>query len=116
MRESFPADHELIHFFGAEPALLDPGIPWEYNTLAFSVERNRDQVTCVIVPALIVIELTWMREGEEIIRLAAAESERVDIVTTNDATALAASTPGGRLPLRLVVRPPRPAPRRNAAH
>jgi hypothetical protein len=105
MRESFPADAELTAFFGSEPAVLESGIPWEYNTLTFSVERAGDQVTCVIVPALIVIELTWSRDGEEVFRFAAAEIARVDIVSENGARALAASTPGGSLALRLRLEP-----------
>jgi hypothetical protein len=28
---AFPADHELLSFFEAEPALLDAKVPWFYK-------------------------------------------------------------------------------------
>jgi hypothetical protein len=105
VREAFPDDADLAAFFGTEPALMDPGIPWEYNTLTFTVRRASDSVTCVIVPALIVVELTWTREREEIIRVTVAEIERVHIASENGGAVLAAATAGNALALRLRLDP-----------
>ena len=48
---TFPADHELLGFFEAEPAVLDPGMPWFYNTLDFKTARQGVLVQCRIAPA-----------------------------------------------------------------
>src|SRR5262245_13504914 len=46
MPNNFPADHELLAFFGSEPKVLDPNVPWVYNTLDFEVERQGFVVQC----------------------------------------------------------------------
>lgn len=105
MREIFPENAELIAFFGAEPELFAPEVPWEYNTLTFAATRDHDKISCVIVPELIVVELTWRHRGEEVVRLAAAEIERVEILVDNGVPSLTASAPGGALRLRLWLDP-----------
>ena len=51
MHNNFPADHELLAFFGAEPKVLDPNVPWFYNTLDFEVEHQGFVVQCRLAPA-----------------------------------------------------------------
>jgi hypothetical protein len=46
VHNNFPADHELLAFFGVEPKILDPNVPWLYNTLDFEVERQGFVVQC----------------------------------------------------------------------
>ena len=38
MVDPFPEEHELIAFFGVEPALTDPDLPWIYNDVTFELE------------------------------------------------------------------------------
>jgi hypothetical protein len=42
---TLPPEHVLLGFFGAEPEVLDAGLPWFYNRLTFTVERNGDHLT-----------------------------------------------------------------------
>jgi len=51
MIQDFPPDHELLAFFEAEPTLLDPQVPWIYNTLDFSTTRDGIEVRCRFVPS-----------------------------------------------------------------
>ena len=46
MQSNCPADHELLAFFGVEPKVLDPSVPWFHNTLDFEVERQGFVVQC----------------------------------------------------------------------
>ncbi|MEO2032977.1 MAG: hypothetical protein ABGZ35_12900 [Planctomycetaceae bacterium] len=65
----FPADSELIEFFGCPPDLTDTDadVSWAYNTLRFIVKKASDRVECTIDnPSL---ELRWTRDGEELIFL-----------------------------------------------
>jgi hypothetical protein len=47
----FPEEHELLTFFEAEPTVLDPQVPWFYNTLTFATVRGGFEVRCEISPS-----------------------------------------------------------------
>jgi hypothetical protein len=69
MHNNFPADHELLAFFGAEPRVLDPNVPWFYNTLDFEVVREGFVVQCKLAPAYGHIEVRLHLAGTELTRL-----------------------------------------------
>jgi hypothetical protein len=64
-----PDEHELIGFFEAEPHVLDPEVPWAYNTLTFCTQRNSDEVTCVLIPGYEELKLEWKRSGVVVAKL-----------------------------------------------
>ena len=65
----FPAEHDLISLFEAEPTLLDIGVPWVYNHLTFETRRVEDHLVCEIEPASRHLRVTWERSGTELVRL-----------------------------------------------
>jgi hypothetical protein len=69
MNIAFPADHELLAFFGADPKILDPNVPWFYNTLHFEVKREGIVVQCRLVPACGEIDVRLHVGGTELARL-----------------------------------------------
>ncbi len=80
MLQGFPEDHELISFFEAEPAILDPGVPWVYNTLDFSTNRNGIEVRARIAPSYRELTLRLLLDGYELalFELKEAEGFRID--------------------------------------
>ena len=50
-----PSEPDLIAFFGCEPALIDPDVPWAYNTLSFTTACDGLAVTCSISPSYEVV-------------------------------------------------------------
>ena len=73
-----PEPHELVGFFEVEPHVLDPGIPWAYNTLTFHTVRDADEVTCVLVPGYEELKLEWKRGTSLLARI-----HLVDIISMN---------------------------------
>jgi hypothetical protein len=65
-----PPEHELLALFEVEPVVLDPDVPWAYNTVTFTTNRGQDEVRCVLVPGYSEIGLTWSRDGRAIVQLA----------------------------------------------
>jgi hypothetical protein len=51
MIREFPADHELMAFFDAAPAMADPSTPWLYNILEFATSRDGVEVRCEFWPS-----------------------------------------------------------------
>src|SRR5262245_19330802 len=71
MAAVFPDDHELVEFFEAEPRVLDPGVPWLYNTLEFETERHGILVRCRLVPSYGDIDVRLaLLSGVELVRVA----------------------------------------------
>ncbi len=97
--DPFPALHELIALFEAEPTYLDPGVPAAYNTLTFVTERGADRVRCEIAPADGVLRLEWERDGVALVRADFA-----------DVAALRAEAERGREALVVELRMPRARP------
>jgi hypothetical protein len=46
-----PKQWELIGLFESEPVLTDPNLPWVYNGLTFSVEREGEAIEVEISPS-----------------------------------------------------------------
>src|SRR5262249_43452067 len=86
--QDFPNDHELIGFFEAEPAILDPGVAWFYNTLDFSTTRNGIEVRAIIAPASGELALSLLLAGREFARFDLTEAERFRLVTDPQREAL----------------------------
>ena len=63
MIDPFPRDWELMEFFGCEPSLLDPNVPWVYNLLRYESENGGDRVVCDIEPASEIVEIKWWQGG-----------------------------------------------------
>lgn len=105
MREAFPGDDELVEFFGVNPVVQDPLVPWDFNTLTFTVDRDGDRLTCTIVPALIVIDMRWTRAGADIVHVAVAEISEVTIAAAAGRRSLRASAAPGVLALQLWLDP-----------
>ncbi|MFX3649339.1 MAG: hypothetical protein ACE3K2_07950 [Paenibacillus sp.] len=47
----FPKDYELVELFESEPKIFDEEVPWYYNNLFFSLERNDVTLVCLLQPA-----------------------------------------------------------------
>lgn len=65
----FPEQLEFLEFFGAEPRLTDPGIPWAYNCLVFESRASLDVVRLEIEPASHVLRIVWSQAAVERLRL-----------------------------------------------
>lgn len=61
MLRNFPEDYELIGFFDAEPVVLDPEVPWIYNTLEFSTNRNGIEIRARISPSYREVSVSLVR-------------------------------------------------------
>lgn len=83
-----PPEHDLLQLFGAEPALLDAGVPWAYNTVTFTTRRGADEIECVLTPGYGGVALAWRREGRVIAQFALARVAAVCTRSDNSAEAL----------------------------
>jgi len=61
-----PDDLDLFTFFEAEPALLDPGTPWVYNTATYETERDGYSVRFEISPSYSTLKVTVVAAGREV--------------------------------------------------
>ena len=53
----------------ADPALLDPELPWNRNVLNFEAVVGPDTIECVIEPAYQTLTLRWVRRERELVYL-----------------------------------------------
>src|SRR5262245_54094749 len=83
MPNTFPDDHELLAFFGTEPKVLDPNVPWFYNTLEFEVEREGIAVRCRLAPAYGQIEVRLLSGATELVRLDIRSFKTLRLYTTS---------------------------------
>ena len=67
--DPFPTDTDLRDLFGADPALLDPELPWNRNVLNFEVVIGPDTIECVIEASFQTLTLRWIRRGRELVYL-----------------------------------------------
>jgi hypothetical protein len=67
--DPFPQDSDLRDLFGAEPALLDPELPWNRNVLSFESVVGPDTIECVIEPSYQTLTLRWVRRDRELVYL-----------------------------------------------
>jgi hypothetical protein len=103
---NFPADHELIAFFEAEPNVLDPGVPWTYNTLNFETERQGTLVQCRIAPAYGDIDVRLTQpSGAELARAKLEGFKSFSLIVDTHREALIATSDGDPTMLCLVLKP-----------
>lgn len=67
--DPFPRESDLRDLFGADPALLDPELPWNRNVLNFEAVVGPDTVECVMEPAYQTLTLRWVRRERELVYL-----------------------------------------------
>jgi hypothetical protein len=87
----FPPDHELIAFFEAEPTVLDPDVPWLYNTLDFTTVRDAIEVRCHIVSSYGRIATRLVLAGQELAKFELRDAESIRIVMEKGQEVLVAS-------------------------
>jgi hypothetical protein len=59
MMNPFPEDWQLIGLFEGEPEVLDPEMPWSFNTLRFEFRRDLDRLRCLLLSADEGLEIHW---------------------------------------------------------
>jgi hypothetical protein len=72
---------EFLSLFGAEPTLLDPGVPWAYNTVRFETKVAVDAVAFTMCPGYGECTVEWRRGGELLLDLLV---DGVESVTVRD--------------------------------
>jgi hypothetical protein len=89
----FPPDHELLAFFESEPIVLDPEVPWFYNTLEFTTVRNDIQVRCRIRPSYGEITTQLTMRGQELVKFELCDAETIRVIVNGREEALVATFP-----------------------
>ena len=67
-------------FFGAEPTVLDPGVPWLYNTLDFTTVRHNIEVHCRFAPSYGELTVRLMLANQELSKFALRDAEAIRLV------------------------------------
>ncbi|RRB06273.1 hypothetical protein [Larkinella rosea] len=62
--QEFPEDFELISFFEIEPEVLDPDLPWFYNTITFKKIIENETLYCSFSPAYGDLDLTLLHNEQ----------------------------------------------------
>jgi hypothetical protein len=87
-----PKQWELIGLFESEPVLTDPNLPWVYNGLTFSVEREGEAIEVEISPSYGQLAVELRRaDGTTRLRLDLNGVERLAVDEHGDRAALVAS-------------------------
>jgi hypothetical protein len=102
---ALPPEHVLLAFFGSEPRLLDPGVPWFYNQLTFIVDRKGEHVTCTIQPAEGQITVQWERHGNEVAGISVTKLRTLDVISEEGASCLVAAREADAVQIRLWLDP-----------
>jgi hypothetical protein len=69
MMDAFPEEHELVGFFGVEPTLTDPDLPWMYNDATFRIEVEGRPFEATINGGYGDLDIRWGAPGEAAISL-----------------------------------------------
>ena len=91
MPSEFPPDHELIAFFESEPTVLDPDVPWIYNTLSFTTVRSEIEVRCRISPSYGTLTTQLMMSGRELAMFEVQDAETIRVIVSGHQEALVAT-------------------------
>lgn len=90
---TFPDEHDLVAFFEAEPKVLDPGVPWLYNTLDFETERQGILVRCRFAPSYGVVGVRlYLAETIELVQVDVSDYAAIELVVNADGEALIATS------------------------
>jgi hypothetical protein len=104
--QPFPAEHELIWLFESEPAVKLADVPWAYNELTFVTVRGPDTIRCVIEPGYQSLDLSWERDGLELVALALRRVRGIEVDRADGGEALVVTfAEPGPAPLRLTLKP-----------
>ena len=57
--DPFPEEWEFVSLFETDPHILDPDLPWRYNTLTFDTTRGADRILCTIQPGYEQLDFSW---------------------------------------------------------
>jgi hypothetical protein len=90
MNTSPPDELDLLAFFETEPTLLDPTVPWKYNTATYETQCDGYTVRCRISPAYSALKVTLAFGGREIAETELADFTDLRIVTDGDRETLIA--------------------------
>lgn len=91
MIREFPPDHELLAFFETEPRVLDPGVPWLYNTLEFTTVRNEIEVRCRLHPSYGEITTQLLINGHELAKFELRQTETIRVIVNGPQETLVAT-------------------------
>jgi len=78
-----PDDLAFFAFFEVEPILLDPSVPWVYNTATYETVRDGCLVHFRIQPSYSTLRVTLIIEDREISEAEVAEFKDLEIVADN---------------------------------
>lgn len=105
--DPFPEKHELIGFFGVDPTLTDPDLPWIYNDVSFELEVEDRPFTVTINGGYGDLDIQWGASGNAAISLTLREVQGLRVVGEHGSEWLVAdfreAAPVG--PLRLQITP-----------
>jgi hypothetical protein len=101
-----PDDHELAAFFEAEPRVLDPDVPWVYNTLDFETERHGILVRCRLVPSYGDVDVRLVLVGGvELVRVKVTAFYNVRLIAKPQGEVLVATSDQEPHMLCLMLKP-----------
>jgi hypothetical protein len=66
MTKARPDDLAFLSFFESEPTLLDPNVPWIYNTSSYETERDGYLVRLQISPSYSTLKVILAFAGREL--------------------------------------------------
>lgn len=77
----FPSPDELIGLFGGKPTVLNPSVPWLYNTLDFTAVRDGMEIRTRIVPSDELITVRLLLGGNEVAQFELHDVKDLRVVT-----------------------------------
>lgn len=72
---------DFLQLFEAEPELLDPNVPWIYNTATYRLERGGRTVVTTISPSYSYFQTSVSLDGQLIAEAEVAAFTDIDIVS-----------------------------------
>ena len=105
MLERLPPDRELIEFFGAEPDVLDAGVPWLYNQVTFVTERESDRLVFTLAPAYGELKVIWSCGGADVVSAELSGLRTLEVDTLQPPSPSLIVKDGGGTQLRLWLEP-----------
>jgi hypothetical protein len=80
MTKAPPDDLAVLSFFESEPRLLDPNVPWIYNTSIYETERDGYLVGLEISPSYSTLKVTLALAGRELAEAEVTAFTHIEIV------------------------------------
>jgi hypothetical protein len=78
MTKLSPSD-EFLSLFGGEPTLLDPGVPWAYNTIRFDVRVDFERLVFTVSPGYGECSVEWYSEKRLLVKCEAGDVDGVAV-------------------------------------